>query len=174
MTKRKVMDSEMDSPHKIKRGRKRESTFILEVSSEHNLPELCTILQQYDLHPIKLQPNLLEVEYRKTQNVLILLSKINDKENFTIHGSYNNFKHFIAQFQLKKLCVEFDEIDLKTKLETELLIVDANIKISNLDNNRLEIEHDKIKETFEYIKNVFDFIEINPSTYRMRKFCNTG
>lgn len=174
MTKRKVMDSEMDSTRKIKRGRKRENTFILEVSSEHNLPELSSILQKYDLHPIILQPNLLEVEYKKTQNVLILISKINDEENFAIHGSYNNFKHFIAKFQLKKLCVEFDEIDLKIKLETELLIVDANIKISNLDNNRLEIEHDKIKEILEYIKNVFDLIEINPSTYRLCEFCNTG
>jgi AmmeMemoRadiSam system protein B len=173
MTKRKDIDELDTIVREAKRGRRRESAFILEVSNERNLPELCYVLEKHDLIPVVLQSNLLEVEYRKTQDVLNLLYKIHEDENFIIQGT-SNFRHFIATFELKKMIIKFHEMDLKLieKLETELLIADAEIKLCrSMTDNILVIEHDIVKDIVDaalnILKDILVFIEINSSTYKI-------
>jgi len=172
MTKRKDIDELDTIVREAKRGRRRESAFILEVAS-NDKSELCTVLEKYELIPVVLQSNLLEVEYRKTQDVLNLLSKIHEDENFIIQGT-SNFKHFIATFELKKINIKFHEMDLKLieKLETELLIADAEIKLCrDMTDNILIIEHDAVKDIVDaalnVLKDILVFIEINSSTYKI-------
>ena len=173
MTKRKDIDElDFNNIREAKRGRRRESAFILEVAS-NDKSELCTVLEKYELIPVVLQSNLLEVEYRKTQDVLNLLSKIHEDENFIIQGT-SNFKHFIATFELKKINIKFHEMDLKLieKLETELLIADAEIKLCrDMTDNILIIEHDAVKDIVDaalnVLKDILVFREISSSTYKI-------
>jgi hypothetical protein len=64
------------------------------------------------------------------------------------------------------------DLKLIEKLETELLIADAEIKLCrDMTDNILIIEHDAVKDIVDaalnVLKDILVFIEINSSTYKI-------
>lgn len=122
----------------IKKGRKRNKFFNLQIEQLENKEELLYVLKSYELNPISIisKDDVIEVEYRKDQDPLSLLSEIHENENYNISGT-NSLRTFKANYSLRKITLHFnDSVDMKSisKFQENL----KNVEIIR-HNNKLVI-----------------------------------